>query len=167
MDTLLAAMGWSAADFASVQERPIEEQGYALCEKKLDGFAYLVGHPAPNVMRTAKSCGARVVSLGEDQIKLFIDGKPYLERTEIAANTYPGQTAPVASVGSLATLVVLESASEDQVYGLVRAVFENLDALKQSNPVLAGLQPARMVKNGLTAPLHPGALRYYREKGWL
>ncbi|MBC7917244.1 MAG: TAXI family TRAP transporter solute-binding subunit [Rhodoferax sp.] len=167
MDSLLAAVGWSAADFAPAQERPVEEQGYALCEKKLDGFAYLVGHPAPNVMRTTKSCDARVLSLAEEQIKQFIAGKPYFERTEIAANTYPGQTAPVASVGSLATLMVLESASEDQVYGLVRAVFENLEALKQSNPVLAGLQPARMVKNGLSAPLHPGALRYYREKGWL
>lgn len=167
MDSLFAAVGWSAADFATAQERPIEEQSYALCERKLDGFAYLVGHPAPNVMRTAKSCDARVLSLAEEQISQFIAGKPYFERTEIAANTYPGQTMPVASVGSLATLMVLESASEEQVYGLVRAVFDNLEALKQSNPVLAGLQPARMVKNGLSAPLHPGALRYYREKGWL
>ncbi len=167
MDSLFAAVGWSAADFAAAQERPIEEQGYALCEKKLDGFAYLVGHPAPNVMRTAKSCGTRVLSLAEEQITLFIAGKPYFERTEIAANTYPGQAAAVASVGSLATLVVLESASEEQVYTLVRAVFDNLEALKQSNPVLAGLQPAKMVKNGLSAPLHLGALRYYREKGWL
>ena len=167
MDSLFAAVGWSAADFAAAQERPIEEQGYALCEKKLDGFAYLVGHPAPNVMRTAKSCGTRVLSLADEQINLFIAGKPYFERTEFATNTYPGQAAPVASVGSLATLVVLESASEEQVYTLVRAVFDNLEALKQSNPVLAGLQPAKMVKNGLSAPLHLGALRYYREKGWL
>jgi uncharacterized protein len=167
MDTLFDLVGWSAADFGPAQERPIEEQGYALCENKLDGFAYQVGHPAPNVMRTVKSCGARLLPLAEDLITLFIAGKPYLERTEIAANTYPGQTAPVASIGSLATLVVLESASEEQVYGLVRAVFDNLEALKQSNPVLAGLQPAKMVKNGLSAPLHPGAIRYYREKGWL
>lgn len=167
MDGLFAAVGWNPAEFAAAQERPIEEQGYALCEKKLDGFAYLVGHPAPNVMRTARSCGARVLPLAEDQITQFIAGKPYMERTEIAANTYPGQTAPVASVGSLATLVVLASASDDQVYTLVRAVFENLDAFKQSNSVLASLQPAKMVKDGLTAPLHPGALRYYREKGWL
>lgn len=167
MDALIAAMGWTSADFAAVQERPIEEQGYALCEKKLDGFAYLVGHPAPNVMRTARSCGARVLPLTDDQINLFIAGKPYLERTEIAANMYPGQVAPVASFGSLATLVVLATASDDQVYSLVRAVFDNLEALRQSNPALSSLQPARMIKNGLTAPLHPGALRYYREKGWL
>jgi TRAP transporter TAXI family solute receptor len=118
-------------------------------------------------MRTVKGCDARVLPLAEDQINQFIADKPYFERTEIAANTYPGQTSPVASIGALATLMVLESASEDQVYGLVRAVFENLEALKQSNPVLAGLQPTKMVKNGLSAPLHPGALRYYREKGLL
>jgi uncharacterized protein len=76
------------------------------------------------------------------------------------------QAQPVASGGALATLTLLESASDEQVYGLVRAVFDNLDARKQSNPVLAGLQPAKMVKNVLSESLHPGALRYYRGKGW-
>jgi len=149
MDGLLASLGWSPSDFANVQERPVEEQSYALCEKKLDGFAYLVGHPAPNVTRAVRNCGARLLPLAEDQINLFRTGKPYLMRAEVAANTYPGQTKPIASVGLLATMVVLDSASEDQVYGLVRAVFENLDALKRSNPVLGDLQPANMITNGL------------------
>ena len=167
MDSLFSAVGWGAADFVAVAERPVEEQGYALCEKKLDGFAYLVGHPAPNVMRTMKSCGARLVPLASETIAQFIAGKPYFERAEIPANLYPGQTEPVASVGLLATLVVLESAPEAQVYSLVKAVFENLEDLKKSNPVLANLLPQKMIRNGLTAPLHPGAARYYREKRWI
>ena len=167
MDSLFAALGWSAADFGTAQERAVDEQGYALCEKKLDGFAYLVGHPAPNVARTVKSCNAQLLSLSDEAIAQFTAGKPYLERTTIAANTYPGQTAPVQSVGLLATLMTLESAPEAQVYGLVKAVFDNLEELKKSNPALAGLTPEKMVKHGLIAPLHPGALRYYKEKGWL
>ena len=167
MDSLFSAVGWTASDFGAAAERPVEEQGYALCEKKLDGFAYLVGHPAPNVMRTIKSCGARLVPLANETIAQFIAGKPYFERTEIPANLYPGQTEPVASVGLLATLVVLESAPEVQVYSLVKAVFDNLAELKKSNPVLANLQAEKMIRNGLTAPLHPGAARYYREKGWI
>lgn len=167
MDALFASLGWSANDFQATQERAVDEQGYALCEKKLDGFAYLVGHPAPNVLRTVKSCNARLLSLSDVTIAKYTAGKPYLERAEIAANTYPGQSAAVQSVGLLATLMVLESASEDQVYSLVKAVFDNLEELKKSNPVLANLSPQKMVKQGLIAPLHPGALRFYKEKGWL
>jgi TRAP-type uncharacterized transport system substrate-binding protein len=53
------------------------------------------------------------------------------------------------------------------VYTLVKAVFENFDDFKKLHPALANLKPESMVADGLSAPLHPGAAKYYKEKGWI
>ena len=55
----------------------------------------------------------------------------------------------------------------DTVYQVVKAVFDNFDEFKKLHPALANLKPEEMVKNGLSAPLHDGAARFYREKGWI
>ncbi|MDZ7904832.1 MAG: TAXI family TRAP transporter solute-binding subunit [Cypionkella sp.] len=167
LDSVFTLLGWSQADFGEVVERPTDEQSYALCEKKLDGFGYLVGHPASNVMRTVKNCGAKIVPMSASAIAKLISEKPYFVETEIQPDTYPGQSNAVASVGLLATLVANESTPEPLVYALVKAVFENLEDFKKTNPAFANLQAAKMIKDGLTAPLHPGALRYYKEMHWL
>ena len=80
---------------------------------------------------------------------------------------------PVAGLRSVfgmntvtATLVTSADAAGGLVYDVVRAVFENLDALRSAHPAFRGLDPATMLE-GLSAPLHPGAVRYYRERGWL
>jgi TRAP transporter TAXI family solute receptor len=56
---------------------------------------------------------------------------------------------------------------DDVVYALVKAVFENFDEFKKLHPAFANLEPSEMVKDGLSAPLHPGAEKYFKEKGWL
>ena len=63
-------------------------------------------------------------------------------------------------------LVTGAEVADDLVYDVVRTVFENLDVLRNAHPALGGLQPAAMLE-GLPAPLHPGAARYYGEQGWL
>ena len=65
-----------------------------------------------------------------------------------------------------AVLVTSADVTEDLVYDVVRTVFENLDALRGAHPALRGLDPAAML-GGLSAPIHPGAARYYQERGWL
>jgi TRAP transporter TAXI family solute receptor len=67
----------------------------------------------------------------------------------------------------MAVLTTHAGVSEEMVYSAVKSIFENLDELKTLHPALAGLDPKKMVTQGLTAPLHPGALRYYKEKGLL
>jgi TRAP transporter TAXI family solute receptor len=167
LDDALVLSGMRLTDFAEVVERTADEQGYALCEKKIDGFGYTVGHPSPNVLRTIKSCGARLLPMPQSAIEKLVADKPYFIAAEVPAGTYPGQSSGIASAGLLATLVANESTPESLVYALVKAVFENLEEYKKSNPALANLQVPRMIKEGLTAPLHPGALRFYKEKGWL
>ncbi|MFQ5625512.1 MAG: TAXI family TRAP transporter solute-binding subunit, partial [Methyloligellaceae bacterium] len=67
--------------------------------------------------------------------------------------------------GATVTLVSSADVSEELVYAFVKAVFENLEDLKRSHPAFRNLDPAKMIQDGLTAPYHAGAMRYYREKG--
>lgn len=159
--------GWQPEDRVTVQERTADEQGYALCENKIDAMAYVVGHPAPNVARTLKECGARLVALNAQNVDKYLETRPYAVRAEIPVGVYPSSTAPVSTVAVMAVLTTHAAVSDDMVYSAVKSIFENLDELKTLHPALANLDPKKMVTQGLTAPLHPGALRYYKEKGWL
>ncbi len=69
--------------------------------------------------------------------------------------------------GVLATVVTSRKVPDDTVYALVKAVFDNFDEFKKLHPAFANLDPKNMVKDGLSAPLHPGAIKYYKEKGWM
>ncbi|TJW32494.1 MAG: C4-dicarboxylate ABC transporter substrate-binding protein, partial [Mesorhizobium sp.] len=69
--------------------------------------------------------------------------------------------------GVRATVVANASTPDEVVYELVKSVFENFDDFKKLHPAFANLDPKEMIKTGLSAPLHPGAERYYKEKGWL
>jgi TRAP transporter TAXI family solute receptor len=64
-------------------------------------------------------------------------------------------------------MVTSAKVPEETVYQLVKATFENFNEFKSLHPAFANLDPQKMVKDGLSAPLHPGAERYYKEKGWL
>ena len=65
----------------------------------------------------------------------------------------------------MASFVTSADVSDDLVYAVTKAVFENLDSFKKQHPAFANLDPKKMIKDGLSAPLHPGAIKYYKEKG--
>ncbi|MCY1309715.1 TRAP transporter solute receptor, TAXI family [compost metagenome] len=67
----------------------------------------------------------------------------------------------------LASFVTSAKVPDVAVYELVKAVFENFDEFKKLHPAFVGLDPKNMIKDGLSAPLHPGAVKYYKEKGWM
>ena len=81
--------------------------------------------------------------------------------------TYKGTDNPVETFGVYATLVTSEEVSADKVYAVVKAVFDNFDRFKRTHPAFAHLSKEAMIRNALSAPLHEGAARYYREQGWL
>jgi hypothetical protein len=78
---------------------------------------------------------------------------------------YRGNDADVTTFGVGATLVTSAAVSDDVVYALVKAVFSDIDTFRGLHPAFANLDPAQMVADGLSAPLHPGAEKYYREVG--
>ena len=167
MEELLGAMGWKMGDFALAAELKADEHGPALCDGKIDGFFYAVGHPSANIQDPTTTCGGKLVSLTGPAIDKLVAEKPYYAKATVPAGLYPNNPQATETYGVLATVVASSKASPDTVYQVVKAVFDNFDEFKKLHPALANLTPQSMIKDGLSAPLHEGALRYYREKGWV
>ena len=167
LEELIAAMGWKLSDFALAAELKSDEHGPALCDGKIDGFYYGVGHPSPNIQEPTSSCGAKLVPITGAAVDKLVAEKPYYAKAVIQGGLYPGNPNDTQTYGVLATLVTSSKVPADSVYAVVKAVFDNFEEFKKLHPALANLKPEDMVKNALSAPLHEGAARYYREKGWI
>ena len=164
---LLGAMGWKPQDFSLASELKADEHGPALCDGKIDGFFYAVGHPSANIQDPTTTCGAKLVPLTGPAVDKLVKEKSYYAKATIPAGLYPNNPQATETYGVLATLVSSSKVPADTVYATVKAVFDNLDEFKKLHPALAILNPQSMIKDGLSAPLHDGAAKYYREKGWL
>jgi TRAP transporter TAXI family solute receptor len=167
MEELLATMGWKMSDFSLASELKADEHGPALCDGKVDGFYYGVGHPSANIQDPTTSCGAKLVSLTGAAVDKLVAEKPYYAKVTIPGGLYPNNAQPTATYGVLATVVASSKTPADTVYQVVKAVFDNIEEFKKLHPALANLSPQSMIKDGLSAPMHEGAARYYREKGWI
>src|SRR5690606_2987447 len=154
MNELLEALGWKTSDFSLASELKADEHGPALCDGKIDGFFYAVGHPSANIQDPTTTCGAQLVSLTGPKIDKLLEGKPYYAKATIPGGLYPNNPQATETYGVLATLVASTKVPADTVYQLVKSVFENFDEFKRLHPALANLKPEDMVKNGLSAPLH-------------
>ncbi len=108
----------------------------------------------------------RVALTGAAVDKLLAE-KPYFAKATIPGGMYAANPNPVETYGVLATLVSSVKVPEETVYQLVKATFDNFDEFKKLHPAFANLEPEKMVKDGNSAPLHAGAAKYYKEKGWL
>jgi TRAP transporter TAXI family solute receptor len=167
MDVLLGAMGWTVADFGLAAELKADEHGAALCDNKIDAFYYGVGHPSANIQDPITTCGAKLVSLTGPAVDKLVAEAPYYAKVDIPGGLYSGNPDPTPTYGVLATFVTSTKVPDAVVYELVKAVFDNFDEFKKLHPAFANLDPQRMIKDGLSAPLHPGAVKYYKEKGWM
>ena len=167
MEELLTEMGWKLSDFSLASELKADEHGPALCDNKIDGFFYGVGHPSANIQDPTTACGAKLVSLSGPAVDKLVKEKPYYAYATIPGGLYAGNPNPTKTYGVMATLVTSAKVSDATVYALVKAVFENFDEFKKLHPAFATLDPKAMIKDGNSAPLHPGAIKYYKEKGWM
>ena len=164
-EVLMEGYGMSADDFAVATELTSTEQSQALCDGKIDAYGYTVGVPNAGVSIATDGCGAYIANLDGDVEKTLVTENPYYAFTTIPAGTYKTTSADVTTFGVMATFVSHENVPEDVVYEVARAVMENLDDFRSLHPAFANLDPANMIKDGLSAPLHPGAAKYYKEKG--
>ena len=167
LDELISAMGWTLSDFALASELKADEHGPALCDGKIDGFFYLVGHPSANIQDPTTVCGAKLVSVTGPAVDKLVKANPYYAYATIPGGLYPNNPQETKTYGVLATFVSSSKVPADTVYQVVKAVFDNFDEFKKLHPAFQVLKPEHMIKDGLSAPLHDGAARYYREKGWL
>jgi TRAP transporter TAXI family solute receptor len=167
LEELIGAMGWKLSDFALASELKADEHGPALCDGKIDGFFYLVGHPSANIQDPTTVCGAKLVSVTGPAVEKLVKEKPYYAKATIPAGLYPGNPQPTETYGVLATFVSSSKVPANTIYAVVKGVFDNFDEFKKLHPALAALDPKSMIKDGLSAPLHDGAVKYYKEKGWV
>ena len=142
-----------------------QEASRALVDQKIDAFFYTVGNPSAAIEEPANSTQIKIIPINDAAIYGFVDDRPYYVMTTIPAGTYKGVDEDVETYAVTATVVTSANASEEMVYDAVKTVFENLDELKAAHAAFRVLNPKAMLK-GLTAPLHIGAEKYYKERGW-
>ena len=166
MEELMKAMGVDNGYFKSVTELTSSEQVKALCDGKIDAFGYSVGFPN-GAMEQAATCGAKAlpINLTGGPVQGLIDGADYYASATIPAGTYTGQKKDVTTFGVKATVVTSNAVEADLVYLVVKAVFENFDDFRKQHPAFAPLKKEDMIADGLSGPLHEGAIRYYKEAG--
>nr|WP_245416855.1 TAXI family TRAP transporter solute-binding subunit [Undibacter mobilis] len=167
MEELLTKMGWKLSDFSLAAELKADEQGTALCDNKIDGFYYGVGHPSAAIQDPTTACGAKLISLSGAAIDALVKEYPYYAKATIPGGMYANNPNPTETYGVLATVVTSAKVPEATVYAMTKAVFDNFEEFKKLHPAFANLDPKKMIKDGLSAPLHPGAAKYYKEKGWM
>ncbi|WP_336368005.1 TAXI family TRAP transporter solute-binding subunit [Marinobacter sp. C2H3] len=164
-EVLLNEMGWTMDKFGQAAELKAAEQSQALCDGNIDAFFYTVGHPSGAIKEATTSCDSVIVEVDNDATKKLIKENPYYRKAIIPGGMYRGTDEDVTTFGVAATLVSSTDVPDDVVYNIVKAVFENFDSFKRLHPAFANLKKEEMVKDALSAPLHPGALKYYKEVG--
>ena len=167
MNVILKEKGWSDKDFKVASELKPSEMASVMCDNNLDAITYNVGHPNGALKEAAASCNAHLVPVTGEAIDKLVADHSYYAKATIPGGLYKGTDNPVETFGVYATLVTSSDVEEDKVYAVVKAVFDNFDRFKRLHPAFANLKEEEMIKNALSAPLHDGAIRYYKERGWL
>lgn len=165
MEVVMDKMGWTMDDFALASELQSAEQSAALCDGKIDAFVFTVGHPAGSIEEAATTCDVVFASVQNDTIDELVNDNPYYAYATIPAGMYPGLEEDVTVFGVGATFVSSTATTDDTVYQVVKAVFDNFDRFRRLHPAFANLEKEQMITNNISAPLHDGAVRYYTEEG--
>jgi TRAP transporter TAXI family solute receptor len=167
MEVLMAAKGWTMDDFKLASELKSAEQAQALCDNKVDAIVFIVGHPNGSIKEATTSCEAVVVPVTGAEVDKLVEENSYYAKAIIPGGMYTGTDEDVETFGVGATFVSSTKADPDTIYQVVTAVFDNFDRFKKLHPAFANLKEENMIKNNLSAPLHDGAVKYYKEKGWM
>ena len=160
---VLSAAGLTEKDIKA-QYQSFADSADALKDGKIDAAFIVAGPPTPAITELFTTNEAYLVPIdGEIAEKVMAEGPFYTEFT-IPAGTYNGQTEDVKTVTVKATLIVSADASEEDVYNLTAAIFDNIDAITAENGKGAELSLENATE-GMTVPFHAGAAKYFSEKG--
>ncbi|WP_226627288.1 TAXI family TRAP transporter solute-binding subunit [Alloyangia pacifica] len=165
MEVLMNKLGWTMDDFAVASELQAAEQSQALCDNNIDAMVYTVGHPSGSIQEATTACDSVLVEVSGEAIDELVSENPFYRTATIPGGMYRGNDEDVHTFGVGATFVTSEDVPEEVVYQVVKAVFDNIDQFRGLHPAFANLDPAEMASAGLSAPLHPGAERYFQEAG--
>ena len=165
MEVVMAAKGWTKKDFKLASELKSSEQSKALCDNKIDAIVFTVGHPSGSIKEASTSCDTTLVNVTGPAIDKLVKENDYYRYAVIPGGMYRGTPEDTKTFGVGATFVTSSDVPEDVIYNVVKAVFENFDDFKKLHPAFSVLKKEEMIKDGLSAPLHRGAIKYYKEAG--
>lgn len=167
MEVVMNAKGWTLDDFALASELKPAEQAAALGDNKVDAIIYTVGHPNGSIQEAVSTIDAQLVPVTGPEIDGLVADNPFYAKATVPGGMYKGTDSDVATFGVKATFVTSADVEDDVIYEVVKAVFENFDRFKRLHPAFENLTKEEMISGGLSAPLHPGAEKYYKEAGLL
>ena len=167
MEVLMEAKGWTKDDFALASELKSSEQASALCDNKVDAIVFTVGHPNGSIQEATTSCDAIIVPVTGPEVDKLVSDNAFYSKAVIPGGMYKGTDKDAETFGVRATFVSSTKTDPDTIYQIVKAVFDNFDRFKKLHPAFANLDPKEMITKSLSAPLHDGAVKYYKEKGWM
>ena len=165
MEVVMEKMGWTKDDFKLASELKSAEQSKALCDNKIDAIVFTVGHPSGSIKEATTSCDSVLVNVQGAAIDALVEENDYYRTATVPAGMYRGNDQDTLTFGVGATFVTSAKVPENVIYVVVKSVFENFDDFKKLHPAFSVLKKEEMVKDGLSAPLHDGAAKYYKEAG--
>ena len=171
MSVLARAKGWKKSDFSLVTNLDPSSQIAALCDKKIDVMIYTSGNPNGILQEATQygdpKCRVKILDIDKKTISKLIEENPFYVKAKIPGGMYRNNPNDISTFGVKATLVTTEDESADIVYQLTRAVFVDHENFKTLHPVFTTLEKKKSVRDGNSAPLHSGSVRYYKEVGLL
>ena len=161
------AMGKSNGDLKLAAQMKSAETPSALCDNKIDAFFWLVVNPAALNKEATTNCDAVFAAVDNAAIAKLVKENPFYRRATIPGGMYRGNPKDIKTFGVGVTFVSSTRSSHETVYAVVKSVFDNFAQFKNLHPAFATLQESEMINDALSAPLHDGAIKYYKERGWM
>ncbi len=165
MEVLMSTLGWTKDSFSLASELKSSEQASAMCDDKVDAIVFTVGHPNGSIKEATTTCDAVLVNVTGAKIDRLINENSYYSTAIIPGGMYRGNNKDTATFGVGATFVTSATIPDKVIYEVVKSVFENFKSFQRLHPAFKHLKKKEMVRNNLSAPLHNGAIKYYKEAG--
>ncbi len=128
-------------------------------------MVFTVGHPSGSIKEATTSCDSVLVNVSGAAVDGLVANNDFYRTATIPGGMYNGNPDDTQTFGVGATVVTSAAVAENVIHAIAKGVFENFDAFKKLHPAFANLKKAEMIQDGLSAPLHDGAARYYKEAG--
>lgn len=165
MEVVMQAFGMGMDDFALATEYKGSEMAKQLCDGNIDAMIYTIGHPAAAIKEATTTCDVKLIDVTGAPIDKLVEENPFYSFATIPGGMYAGNPQDVHTFGVRATLVTSAKVPDDIVHVVALSVMENIDDFRKLHPAFAHLDPKEMISAGLSAPLHEGAIKAYRELG--
>ena len=167
MDLVMDAKGWTKDSFQFADELSDAEQLLALCHNRVQAVVAVVSHPDERTAKALELCDAEIVPISGAEIDKLVADNRFLAASDVPMSVYGDSDTLIPTFGVMVTAVTSSDLDDETAYTVTKSVFDNLDSMKRLHRALGNLLPGRMISAGLSAPLHPGAVRYYRENGMM